>query len=377
MLDRTPDASAHRPPDPAPADHHPAGSFAGDHVLVTGGAGFVGTNLSAAFLADGVPVRVLDDLSRPGVVRNADRLRDEFGRDVTFVRADVRDADAVARAVAGAGRVYHLAAQVAVTTGLADPVADFEVNARGTLNVLEACRRRRTPPPLLFTSTNKVYGDLGGVELVRDGGRYRPADPDLAAGGVGEDRPLDFHSPYGCSKGAADQYVLDYARSYGLPATVFRMSCIYGPHQHGTEDQGWVAHFARRVLRGGGVTFYGDGRQVRDVLHADDLVRAMRRALDRPEVTAGRAFNVGGGPGNAVSLRDVVDRLADLNGRRVPVRRGPWRVGDQRWYVSDTAAVRRALGWEPRVGPREGLERLYDWLAAEVGRAPAAGLVPA
>ncbi len=358
----------------------------GGPVLVTGGAGFVGCNLAASFLQAGVPVRILDDLSRPGVEMNLRWLRSSFSQ-VEFRRADVRDAAAVADAVRGCRRVYHLAAQVAVTTSLTGPVDDFEINARGTLNVLEAVRaeqagRPGTPGravPLLFTSTNKVYGDLGGVETLpaphTDGGetveRHRPADAALAEAGVNEERPLDFHSPYGCSKGCADQYVLDYARTYDLPATVFRMSCIYGPHQFGTEDQGWVAHFARAALRGEGVTFYGDGRQVRDVLHVADLVRAMRGALDRPDRTAGRAFNVGGGPANAVSLRQVVAALGDVVGDPVGVSSGPWRTGDQRWYVSDTSRLRG-----PRLAPADRLAGRAGGprrLARRTRRTPARG----
>ena len=345
-------------------------------VLITGGAGFVGCNLAHALLNAGRAVRVLDDLSRPGVEKNLRWLRETHGDGLTFREADVRDAAAVAGAVRGCGRVYHLAAQVAVTTSLTGPVADFETNARGTLNVLEAVRgeggRGRTVP-LLFTSTNKVYGDLGGVATVRDGDRRRPADAALAAEGVNEGRPLDFRSPYGCSKGAADQYVLDYARSFGLPAAVFRMSCVYGPRQFGTEDQGWVAHFARAALRGEGVAFYGDGRQVRDLLHVSDLVRALTAALDEPGRVAGRAFNVGGGPANAASLREVVAALRGLTGAGVPVAAGPWRAGDQRWYVSDTRALRAALGWSPRVRWRAGLADLCDWLAEHAGAARAAG----
>ncbi|QDT14696.1 NAD-dependent epimerase/dehydratase family protein [Alienimonas californiensis] len=347
-------------------------------VLITGGAGFVGCNVAASFLADGVAVRVLDDLSRPGVEKNLRWLQSRFPA-VEFRRADVRDAAAVNEAVRGCSRVYHFAAQVAVTTSLTAPLNDFDINARGTLNVLEAVRAEQNcgrDIPLLFTSTNKVYGDLGGIETLLGGepsrngdgeaDRYRPADRRLAADGVNESRPLDFHSPYGCSKGCADQYVLDYARTYRLPATVFRMSCIYGPHQFGTEDQGWVAHFARAALRGEGVTFYGDGRQVRDVLHVSDLVRAMRAALDDPRRTAGRAFNVGGGPANAVSLRQVVAALGETVGAPVEVTDGPWRTGDQRWYVSDTARLRSALGWSPRMSWRDGLADLVGWLAEHV-----------
>ena len=353
-------------------------------VLITGGAGFVGCNVADAVLRAGGRVRVLDDLSRPGVGRNLRWLRAEHGAAVEFARASVADAAAVREAVRGCARAYHFAAQVAVTTSLAGPVADFETNARGTLNVLEALRAEHDAGrrvPLLFTSTNKVYGDLGGVETVPAGDRHEPADAALAANGVDESRPLDFHSPYGCSKGAADQYVLDYARTFRLPAAVFRMSCIYGPHQFGTEDQGWVAHFARAALRGEGVTFFGDGRQVRDVLHVADLVRAMRAVaaeLAAPDGgrAAGRAFNVGGGPANAVSLRQVVAALGELTGRPVPVETAAWRPGDQRWYVSDTSALARATGWEPRVRWRDGLADLVAWLAehVETAAAPAPGV---
>jgi CDP-paratose 2-epimerase len=340
-----------------------------NHALVTGGAGFIGTNVASRLLSRGADVTVYDNLSRPGVERNLDWLRAEYGRKVRFVEADVRDRDALARAVRGADRVFHFAAQVAVTTSLDDPRADFEVNALGTLNVLEACRALDDPPPLLFTSTNKVYGDLGGLELRCDGERYEPADEEIRRRGVSEAQCLDFHSPYGCSKGTADQYVLDHARCYGLPAVVFRMSCIYGPHQCGTEDQGWVAHFAREVLAGRGITFYGDGRQVRDLLFVEDLVDAMLLATDQTERTAGRAFNMGGGPANAVSLREVIAALMSITGRRPRVRYDEWRQGDQRYYVSDTRAFARVTGWSPKVGVREGIDRLCRWLAAHAPRA--------
>ena len=228
-------------------------------VLITGGAGFVGCNLADRLLREGRRVVLFDNLSRAGVERNLAWLRDTHGDAVHAVVADIRDADSLADAVAGASQVFHFAAQVAVTTSLDDPAEDFEVNARGTLNVLEAIRRSDDPPPLVYTSTKKVYGGLDDVVLECDDRRYTPADRELASRGIGEDRPLDFHSPYGCSKGTADQYVLDYARSYGLQTVVFRMSCIYGPHQFGTEDQGWVAHFLIRALDGQPIVLYGDG----------------------------------------------------------------------------------------------------------------------
>jgi CDP-paratose 2-epimerase len=273
--------------------------------------------------------------------------------------------------VSGVTQVFHFAAQVAVTSSLEDPREDFSVNALGTLNVLEAVRARREPPPVLLTSTNKVYGGLEDIVLSVQGQRYLPSDATLRSRGVPETRPLDFHSPYGCSKGTADQYVLDYARSYGLTTTVFRMSCIYGPRQFGTEDQGWVAHFILRALRGEPITIFGDGMQVRDILFVDDLVEAFLVAERQGAALSGQAFNMGGGPENAISLRDLLDRIADLQGERARVGHGDWRTGDQRYYVSDTRAFQQATGWRARVGAAGGIQMLYDWLAGRQRRAAA------
>lgn len=333
-------------------------------TLITGGAGFIGSNLAHRLLGMGQRVRVLDNLSRPGVEQNLQWLREIHGERLEMIVADVRDMAKVRQAMAGITHVFHFAAQVAVTTSLVDPQGDFSVNAQGTLNVLEAVRAQRTPPPLVLTSTNKVYGGLEDVGLeVRDG-RYAPLDAGLHANGVSEARPLDFHSPYGCSKGTADQYVIDYARSFGLVTTVFRMSCIYGPRQFGTEDQGWVAHFVLRALRGEPITLYGDGRQVRDVLFVDDLVDAFLLAREHGPKLAGRAFNMGGGPANAISLLDLLDRIEDLHGRRPKVDFDRWRTGDQRYYVSDTRAFQQATGWQPQVAADDGIAHLYRWLAA-------------
>ena len=340
------------------------------HALVTGGAGFVGTNLAHRLLSAGKRVVVLDDLSRPGVEANLRWLCERHGDRVTVQLDDVRNRLALREAVARADQVYHLAAQVAVTGSLADPLHDFRVNADGTLMLLEELRRLPTPPFTLFTSTNKVYGALDDLELVRRGDRWEPADERIRRRGLDESRPLDFCTPYGCSKGAADQYVLDYAKSYGLPAVVFRMSCIYGPHQHGNEDQGWVAHFLIRMLEEDSITLYGDGAQVRDVLFVDDLVRAMLRAHERADEVAGRAFNVGGGPPNAVSLLEVLELASDLVGEPATVEFADERPGDQRYYVADTARLAAALDWAPQVGWREGVETLYRWLGST--RAPAA-----
>jgi CDP-paratose 2-epimerase len=347
-------------------------------VLITGGAGFIGTNLASRLLAQGRRVRILDSLSRPGVERNAQWLGAQYPSTLDVEVGDVRDPNAIERAMDGVTHVYHLAAQVAVTTSVDAPIHDFEVNARGTLNVLESARRQVTPPALLFTSTNKVYGALQDVPLRRVARRYEPEDGELRATGIGEWRPLDFHSPYGCSKGAADQYVLDYARCYGLRTSVFRMSCIYGPHQLGTEDQGWVAHFLLRARADEPIVIYGDGLQVRDVLHVDDLLDAFEQVM-RPGVpVAGRAFNIGGGPDNTVSLLEVLDLLRERHGLAPQVHFGEGRVGDQRYFVADTSSFREATGWAPRIGAAQGIASLLDWFGAksrrgEARRTPGAG----
>jgi len=331
-------------------------------VLITGGAGFVGANLAHRLLSQGTSVLLFDNLARAGVERNLQWLRDTHGSRVEIEVADVRDRAAVTRAVRKARQVFHFAAQVAVTTSLTDPVEDFEINARGTLNVLEAARAQAEPPPVVFTSTNKVYGNCEDLALVQRGRRYEPVDASVRARGVGEARPLDFHSPYGCSKGAADQYVVDYAQSFGLRTAVFRMSCIYGPHQFGNEDQGWVAHFLIRAMEGRPIVIYGDGMQVRDVLFVEDLIDAFLLAQERIDEISGRAFNIGGGARNTVSLLELLDMIGDLHGARPTVRFADWRTGDQRYYVSDVRHFQLATGWAPRTGVREGLEQLYEWL---------------
>jgi len=341
--------------------------------LITGGAGFIATNVADRLLSNGRRVRLFDNLSRDGVDENVRWIRDRYGDRVEFTRGDVRDEAAVRRAVRGVDQVFHFAAQVAVTTSLTDPFLDFDVNARGTLNLLEAIRACETPPSLLFTSTNKVYGDLYDVPLRRRRSRYEPADERILVRGISEHRALDFHSPYGCSKGAAEQYVLDYARTFGIPATVFRMSCIYGPHQFGTEDQGWVAHFLIQALRRRPLTLYGDGLQVRDILFVEDLVDAMLLAHERIEDTAGDAFNIGGGPSRTVSLLELMDLIAQVTGERPVFSMEPWRPADQRYYVSCTGRFERLTGWRPRVDVREGVERLLSWLMATGVRAVHAG----
>jgi CDP-paratose 2-epimerase len=334
----------------------------GDVALITGGAGFIASNVADRLLREGWRVRIFDNLSRAGVEQNVRWLVSRYGPRVDTRIGDVCDKAALSSALKGVQRVFHFAAQVAVTTSLVDPFLDFEVNARGTLNLLEGIRRMERPPSVLFTSTNKVYGHLDEVPLVRRGKRYEPTDASVAANGIAEDCPLDFHSPYGCSKGSADQYVLDYARTFGIPATVFRMSCIYGPHQFGTEDQGWVAHFLIQTLRRAPLTLYGDGLQVRDVLFVEDLAEAMLLAHERIDVTAGRAFNIGGGPGNTISLLELLDLIGSLTGTQPRFDIEPWRTADQRYYVSNTTKFTNATGWRPKVPVAQGVRRLMDWL---------------
>lgn len=340
----------------------PVGSRGGGYVLITGGAGFVGANLADRLAASGRSVMVLDSLARPGVETNLAWLKERHGSKISAQISDIRDQNAVRDAVRGASEVFHLAAQVAVTTSIVDPVADFEVNARGTLNVLEAIRAKSTPTPLVFTSTNKVYGALPHLQMAEEETRYRPLDEDVCDNGVSEACPLMLYSPYGCSKGAADQYVLDYARTFGLQAVVLRMSCIYGPRQFGTEDQGWVAHFIKAALARNPITIYGDGKQVRDILFIDDLVRAFLLARQNIASLSGQAFNIGGGASNTVSLRELLSLIGSLNGEKPIVGFDDWRTGDQAYYVSDTRKFIEATGWKPQVSVSEGVARLVEWL---------------
>jgi CDP-paratose 2-epimerase len=347
-------------PDPS-ADPRP--------VLITGGAGFIGSNIADRLAGDGHSVILYDALARPGVDRNLRWLEQRHGSRIEPFIADIRDEAALADCVRRAKAVFHMAAQVAVTTSLADPRDDFAVNAIGTFNLLEAARACPAPPPLIFASTNKVYGGLEDLAFDLAGDAYAPRDPAIAAHGIGEARPLDFHTPYGCSKGAADQYVLDYGRSFGLPTAVLRMSCIYGQRQMGTEDQGWVAHFLIRALEGRAITLYGDGCQVRDILDVGDAVDAylgLWRNIDR---LSGRAFNLGGGIANAVSLRQILDYMGDHLGRAVDIDLADWRAGDQRWFVADTRALDAAIALPPRKPWRQGVADLADWLMAERGLA--------
>jgi CDP-paratose 2-epimerase len=351
---------------------HQNGTAAYRSVLVTGGCGFIGANLADALAARDTPVVALDSLARDGSRENAQWLSSRHGNLIEIRRGDVRDTATVEACVAGADAVLHLAGQVAVTTSVGDPVDDFETNARGTLNVLEAVRRCNPQAPVLFASTNKVYGQvLGRQQVRRRGERYVPAE-DRFVRGITEKTALDFHSPYGCSKGAADQYVRDYARVFGLRTAVIRMSCIYGPRQFGTEDQGWIAHFFIQALRRQPITIFGDGYQVRDALHVDDAVAAWLAVLDGIDTARGQVFNLGGGAENAISLRELLALMEDMDRRPAKVCYRAWRPGDQPWYVSDTAVLQRALSWRPGVPIKEGLKSLDAWLGYHFGAHDAA-----
>ena len=331
-------------------------------ALITGGAGFIGSNLTNRLLSEGHKVVVFDDLSRRGTRANLDWLRQVHGTEWVLLQQDIRDAEALRLAAADADIIYHLASQVAVTTSVEDPRHDFEVNALGTFNVLEAARLSGNNPIVLYSSTNKVYGGMEDVVVVQTDTGYHYQDYPF---GIPESYPLDFHSPYGCSKGTGDQYVRDYARIYGLPTVVFRQSCIYGPRQFGVEDQGWVAWFTIAAVTGQPITIYGDGKQVRDVLWVDDLLDLYQAAIDNIEVAAGQVYNAGGGPANVLAVwSELGPALEALLDRHIDVGWDDWRPGDQRIFVADIRKAQEELGWTPKMPEKEGVRRLFEWIVS-------------
>ncbi len=340
-------------------------------ILITGGLGFIGSNYTAHCLARGWGVVAYDNFSRPGAEKNAAWLEPQGSGRLTIVRDDVRNLEALCGAMNEVDVVAHLAAQVAVTTSVVDPREDFLVNALGGINVLEAARHCSGDPIVLFSSTNKVYGALQGVKVQE--GTLRHSLPDRPEG-IAEDSPIDLYSPYGCSKGACDLYMLDYARMYGLKTVVLRQSCVYGPRQFGVEDQGWVAHFVISAVMGRRISIYGDGRQVRDILHIHDLLDVYDRAIERIDVCRGQAYNIGGGPGKAISLLELIYRLEAGLDRAIPLYFGEWRPGDQKVYISDIRKAQRDLGWSPRVSVNDGLASLQEWV--ETNRALFDGEAP-
>ncbi len=334
--------------------------------LITGGAGFIGSNYVNRLLSRGEDVTIYDNLSRAGAPRNLEWLRQTHGADAfRLVRADVRDAESLASTAKTAEVIVHLAAQVAVTTSVTNPREDFEINAQGTFNVVEAARLSGRNPIVIYASTNKVYGGMEEVPLAETESRWQYAS---LKHGCPESQPLDFHSPYGCSKGTGDQYVRDYSRIYGLRSVVFRQSCIYGPRQFGVEDQGWLAWFIIAAVTGRPITIYGDGKQVRDVLHVDDLLDAYDAAIARIDTVAGRVYNIGGGAENVISVyAEFFPMLEALLGRVIPVSRGDWRPGDQRVFYADIRKAMQDLGWSPKIDVAAGIKMLFDWVEGNRG----------
>jgi CDP-paratose 2-epimerase len=330
-------------------------------TLITGGAGFIGSNYADRCLKRGEVIKIFDNLSRPGAQRNLDWLEGIYGKgSFELIKGDVRDLDAISQAAIGAEKILHLAAQVAVTTSVLDPQTDFAINAQGTFNVLEAARKKGNNPKLIFASTNKVYGGMENVEVIEKATRYDYKDLPL---GADENQPLDFHSPYGCSKGSGDQYVRDYYRIYDLPTLVLRQSCIYGTRQFGVEDQGWVAWFIIAAVTGRPITIYGDGKQVRDILFVDDLMDAYDAGFERLPALGGQIFNIGGGRQNTISVwQEFQPMLEKLLGREIPTTRSDWRPGDQPVFISDIRKAEKLLDWSPKISAEEGISRLFAWV---------------
>jgi CDP-paratose 2-epimerase len=331
------------------------------NYFITGGAGFIGSNYVSRLLERGENVTIYDNLSRAGAPRNLAWLQETFGEKAfRLVVGDVRDAALLTASSREADVIVHLAAQVAVTTSVVHPREDFEINALGTFNVVEAARLNGRKPVLIYASTNKVYGGMEDVRVVERGTRWEYESLPM---GCAETQPLDFHSPYGCSKGTGDQYVRDYARIYDLPTVVLRQSCIYGPRQFGVEDQGWVAWMIIAAVTGRQITIYGDGKQIRDVLNVDDLLNAYDAAIARIDMVRGQVYNLGGGPGNTMSIwTEFGPLLEKLLGKAIPVGRGDWRPGDQKVFVADIRKAGRELGWTPKIGVEEGVKRLFEWV---------------
>jgi CDP-paratose 2-epimerase len=329
--------------------------------LITGGAGFIGSNYAARLIARGERVTIYDNLSRIGAPHNLKWLRSVYGKDsFELIEGDVRDAQLITECAYTADVIVHLAGQVAVTTSVLNPREDFDSNVVGTFNVLEAARLSGRQPILIYASTNKVYGGMEEIHVVEGEKSYRYAE---LTHGVPETFPLDFHSPYGCSKGAGDQYVRDYARIYALPTVVFRQSCIYGPRQFGIEDQGWIAWFMIAAAKDRRITIYGNGKQVRDILYIDDLLNGYDEAINRIKFAAGQVYNIGGGPENAISIwKEFGPILEELMDHEITVSWDDWRSGDQRIYISDIRKAQKELNWQPRITVDDGLRRLYSWI---------------
>lgn len=331
--------------------------------LVTGGAGFVGSNLVNRLLEEGHEVTLFDNLSRRGVNHNLEWLKSKKNKNLTIIKGDVRNPKEIEPVCKDVDAIYHTAAQVAVTTSVSNPREDFEINALGTFNVLEGARKSNTDPTLIFTSTNKVYGALDDLEIEEQKTRY---DFKTLKTGVPSERPIEPHTPYGCSKGSADSYCLDYHRIYSLNTVVFRMSCIYGTRQFGNVDQGWVVHFIITHILGKPISIYGDGKQVRDILFIDDLVNAFQLATKEIGKTKGQAYAIGGGQKFTISLLELVDQIEKSKNKKFNLTFEDWRPSDQKVYYSDISKAKKGFGWAPAIDPRTGVGRLYEWASANI-----------
>lgn len=330
------------------------------NILITGGAGFIGTNLVLNLVKEsGSKVIVYDNLSRKGVRNNIDFVLKQNFKNFEFVCGDIRNFKLLKKIVSGVDCVFHLAAQVAVTSSVEDPIKDFEVNSLGTLYLLEACRKNAREAFFLYASTNKVYGDLSSLKSEELKTRYILIDkPD----GIAEDQMLDFHSPYGCSKGSGDQYTRDYARIYNMKTVVLRQSCIYGPFQHGNADQGWISHFIIQSLVGKEIIIYGDGKQVRDILHVSDLIMAYKALFKKSEEVSSKVFNIGGGKQNSFSLLEIIEIIEKITGRKVKYQFDRWRPGDQKVFISDNSAIKKEINWKPKISGVDGVKKLINWI---------------
>ena len=329
-------------------------------VFISGGAGFIGSNTAEYHMDRGDEVYILDNLSRRGTAANLDWLKGKGN--IVFYKEDICDYAGLSKAIKSAGEIdlfYHFAAQVAVTTSVEDPRTDFNINALGAFNVLEAIREANIDPVIIYSSTNKVYGEMLDIKIIEKEGKYSYQD---LPNGISEDRQLDFHSPYGCSKGSADQYFIDYSRIYGLRTICMRQSCIYGPRQFGVEDQGWVAWFTIAAQLDKSITIYGDGKQVRDILHVKDLIALYMLAYSNIDKVKGKAFNVGGGSQNQMSLVELVSHLEEKKGKKLELGHSDWRPGDQKIYVSDITRAKEVFDWEPIIDKKEGVELLWAWV---------------
>jgi len=328
--------------------------------LITGGAGFIGTNYVSRLVQKGEDVTIFDNLSRAGSKLNLAWLKSVESNSFKLIKEDIRNYDALEKAVKDIDVIVHLAGQVAVTTSINNPREDFEINALGTFNVLEAARKLEKKPIVLYSSTNKVYGGMESVRVQENESNYNYED---FPNGISEEFPLDFHSPYGCSKGTGDQYARDYFRIYGLPTIVLRQSCIYGTRQFGIEDQGWIAWFIIALLSGKQISIYGNGKQVRDVLFVDDLLDFYDLCVENIETTAGQVYNIGGGTDNKISIwKEFSPMLEELLQKEINVNWGDWRPGDQKIYVSDIKKASSDLGWIPKVSPKVGITKLFNWV---------------